>query len=181
MKFAIALRAKHENGRCAACTEGAASVAPSGDPLISWTFVSGEARFVSGEAEATKWRGNGASLRGGLPTGAGAHLAARRRCRPRRCRFSCFARSACRISTLAAHRRSDFHGRPQGIMLFAPRRRGRFPSLSLDFLKIKPPNNPWFDFFLSFRDNIANHFIKEGFIYDWTGKGAANLARTGGV
>jgi len=58
-------------------------------------------------------------------------------------------------------------------MLFAPRRRGRFPSLSLDFLKIKPPNNPWFDFFLSFRDNIANHFVKKGYIYDWTWQGLA--------
>jgi hypothetical protein len=52
------------------------------DPLISCHFVSGEARFVSVEAEAQMGRGKGTALRGGLPTGAWAGLAARRRSRP---------------------------------------------------------------------------------------------------
>jgi hypothetical protein len=159
-------------------------------PCVSFAcpnLVSIRENFVSGEAEPQTGRGNGASLRGGLPTGAWAGLAARRRSRPPL--MPVFVFRAERLSHIhlggppsqTTLRLAGFRGRPQGIKLFAPRRRGRFPSLSLDFLKIKPPNNPWFDFFLSFRDNIANHFIKEGFIYDWTGKGAANLARTGGV
>ena len=49
---------------------------------ISCLFVSGEARFVSVEAEATMGRGKGMALRGGLPTGAWAGLAARWRSRP---------------------------------------------------------------------------------------------------
>ena len=44
------------------------------DPLILCQFVSGNVRFVSVEAEAPMGRGNGASLRGGLPTGAGRAL-----------------------------------------------------------------------------------------------------------
>ena len=48
---------------------------------VSCHFVSGNARFVSGKAEIPMGRGNGAALRGGLPTGAWAGFAARRRSR----------------------------------------------------------------------------------------------------
>ena len=64
------------------------------DYLISCCFVSGEARFVSSEAEATtrarQWRG----LAQGLAHWRMAGLAARRRSRPCRRWLSCFARSA---------------------------------------------------------------------------------------